>query len=250
MVGHDYVVHAAALKHIPQAELNASECISVNVQGALNVMSAARRAGIERVVGISTDKACAPVNVYGCTKMAMERLFADSLQGESEFTCVRYGNVVGSTGSVIPLFEEQAKTLGKVKVTNLDMTRFWLGIDNAVELVQIALEAGVICRPGSILVPIAKAMHLVDVAKAATRDDIEIEVIGDRPGEKHHELLIHYEESVRTVLHHSTTSSPIFELRPSGQQEGELAFTLASHTPQDWMAVEEMRELIADAREV
>lgn len=244
MMGHDAVVHAAALKRIPEAEINATECINVNVLGAYNVVKAARAAGIARVVGISSDKAVQPVNIYGCSKMAMERLFADTSQfaDPTNFSCVRYGNVVGSTGSVIPLFQRQYKETGKVKITNPHMTRFWMSVDEAIDLIQLALEKA---TPGSVIVPMAQAMSISDVAKAATREDVEIEIIGERPGEKHDEMLIHYEESVRVRLRRDH-----YELLPPGNRVGEKSFTLSSSYPNIYMTVEKMRELIADAEEV
>ena len=247
MMGHDVVIHAAAIKYIPEAEINAIECINVNVKGSYNVVKAARTAGIERVVGISSDKAVQPVNIYGCSKMVMERMFADTSRYEdpTAFTCVRYGNVVGSTGSVIPLFKRQYEQLGRVQITNPDMTRFWMSIDEAIDLIEVALEKAI---PGAIIVPTARAMKISDVAKAAVKDDVEMEIIGERPGEKLHEQLIHYEESVRIVLR----QEPFFhhELFPPGTKAGKDPFTLASHLPNDWMSVETMRELIVDAQEV
>ena len=176
--------------------------------------------------------------------MVMERLFADTaqFQGGPKFTCVRYGNVVGSTGSVIPLFKEQYQKEDKVRITNPLMTRFWMGVDEAIDLIQLALK---VSRPGSIAIPMVRAMRLDDVARAATVDDVEIEVIGERPGEKVHEMMIHYEESVRVLRQPN-----YFELLPHGSLVGEAAFTLASHTPHYWMTVEEMRELIEDAKEI
>jgi len=246
MMGHDIVIHAAAMKYIPEAEVNASECVSVNVGGTQAVMRAADAAAVRRVVGISTDKAVQPVNVYGCSKMAMERLFADTAQfeGGPDFVCVRYGNVVGSTGSVIPLFRRQVRELGRVRITNPDMTRFWMSVDEAIDLIALALARA---APGSIVVPPARAMRIVDVARAATADDVEIETIGERPGEKQHELLIHYEESVRAMIQEDPFH---FQLLPPGVKHAPEAFTLASHTPNDWMTIETMRELIADAEEV
>ena len=243
MMGHDIVIHAAALKRIPEAEVNAAECVAVNMGGTQVVMQAADAARIRRVVGISTDKAVQPVNVYGCSKMAMERLFADTAQfeGGPEFVCVRYGNVVGSTGSVIPLFRRQVEELGRVRITNPAMTRFWMAADEAIDLIMLALARA---EPGSIVVPQARAMTILDVAKAATSDDVEIEIIGERPGEKLHEMLIHYEESVRAVIELDPFH---FQLLPPGQRVGDKAFTLASHTPNSFMAIDEMRELIADA---
>lgn len=247
MMGHDIVVHAAALKYIPEAEINAIECVSVNVGGAQAVMKAADAAHIRRVVGISTDKAVQPVNIYGCSKMTMERLFADTAQfeGGSDFVCVRYGNVVGSTGSVVPLFQRQYEETGRVKITNPQMTRFWMSIEEAIDLIEVALERAL---PGSVIVPTARAMRIDSVAEAAVKDDVEIEIIGERPGEKLHEQLIHYEESVRIELRRE----PFFhhELLPSGAKVGKEPFTLGSHNPNDWMTVEVMRKLIQDAKEV
>lgn len=245
MMGHDWVVHAAALKYIPEAELNASECLSVNLDGARNVVRAALAAGVEKVVGISTDKACSPVNIYGCSKMAMERLFAEQQVWERlgpAFYCVRYGNVVGSTGSVLPLFRRQYEESGSVKVTNPHMTRFWMGVDDAITLVLQALEQA---QASSILIPYVKAMTIVDAARAATVDDVPIEIVGERPGEKQHESLLHYEESVRAVRHED-----FFELLPPGQAVGEAPFTISSQAPHEWMEIPRMRELLEDAREV
>lgn len=244
MVGHDWVIHAAAMKYIPEAELNAAECIRVNIGGSETVTRAANAAGILRVVGISTDKAVQPVNIYGMSKAVMERLFADAAQfpGHAEFVCVRYGNVVGSTGSVIPMFRQQLAEFGHVRITNPDMTRFWMSVDEAIDLILVALEQA---KPGSVVIPLARAMRIEDVARAATKDSIKMEIIGQRPGEKLHEQLIHYEESVR-VMRHNTW----FELLPPGAKPGTEAFTLASHTPNHWMKIDEMRALIADAAEV
>ena len=250
LAAQDAIVHAAAIKYIPEAELNAEECVRVNIGGAESVIRAVRSfGGHAKTVGISTDKAVQPVNIYGATKMVMERLFADTAQlGDTRFCCVRYGNVVGSTGSVIPLFRRQYEESGRVKITNPNMTRFWMSVDEAVDLVAVALEMG---SPGGVLVPFARAMNIVDVAKAATKDDVEIEIIGERPGEKLHEMLIHYEESVRIrAVPLSPEQGGFFELLPSGNSFGESPFTLASHTPHHWMTVEEMRELVADARDL
>lgn len=246
MMGHDAVIHAAALKYIPEAELNATECINVNVLGVYNVVKAARAAAVYNVVGISSDKAVQPVNIYGCSKMVMERIFADTANFDypTFFSCVRYGNVIGSTGSVIPLFRRQLEELGKVRITNPDMTRFWMSVDEAIDLIAVALSG---TSPGAVLVPEARSMKILDVAKAATRDDVEVEIIGERPGEKQHEMLIHYEESVRIVMHQNPF---YYELLPPGNRVGERPFTLASHTPNDFMNIGTMRELIADAQEV
>jgi len=244
MDGHELVVHAAAVKYIPEAEFNAAECISVNVNGSSNVMEAARCCGVKRVVGISTDKAVQPVNTYGMTKAIMERLFQEEQQyhKEPEFVCVRYGNIVGSTGSVIPLFRKQEKEFGKVKITNPHMTRFWMGVDEAIAVIVRALTN---LDSGSILIPPARAANLLDTARAATYKDVAVEVIGERPGEKRHELLLHHEESVRTRRH-----GTFVELLPPGSPATEEAFTIASHTPRYMISVVELRELIEDAEKV
>jgi len=244
MAGHEWVVHAAAIKYIPEAELNAAECIAVNIDGARSVMAAARACGVERVVGISTDKAVMPVNVYGMTKAVMERLFQEEHQHAQTpaFTCVRYGNVVGSTGSVIPLFRYQWQQEHKVRITDPNMTRFWMGVDEAIDVIQIALEK---VHSGSIVIPPVRAATILDTAKAATCEDVEVEVIGTRPGEKKHELLLHHEESVRAFK-----QKGYIELLPPGTPAIKEAFTIASHTPQYFIGIEELRSLIDDAEDV
>ncbi len=243
MTGHDLVIHGAAIKYVDRAELNAAETLSVNVGGSESVITAARFAGIQRVVGISTDKAVKPVNIYGASKMGMERLFAEaSLPGGTEFVCVRYGNVIGSTGSVIPLFQKQLAEHGKVMVTNPNMTRFWMSIDEAVDLIVLALNDA---QPGSITVPMVKAMTMEDVVRSAVGDNADRDIIGERPGEKVDEALIHYQESVRVVRY-----SDHFEVMPPGSPIGEEPFTLSSKNPHYWMSPEEMRVHIADAETV
>lgn len=251
MAGFEWVVHAAALKYIPQAELNATECISVNVDGSRNVLAAARQNGVERVVGISTDKAVQPVNIYGMTKAIMERLFSEQQQHYQVPTCVcvRYGNVIGSTGSVLPIFRQQEKDLRKVRITDPLMTRFWMGVDEAISIIETALTPpddmlGV--ASGSIIIPPVRAMTLLDSAKAATREDIDVEIIGTRPGEKQHESLLHEQESVRTRAHDDL----FLELLPPGTPAEAAPFTISSDNPQHLMCQVEMRELIADAEEV
>lgn len=253
MYGHDWVIHTAALKYVPEAELNAAECVSVNVDGSRNVIEAAKAAGIKQVVGISTDKACQPVNIYGASKMVMERLFADEalLQeraGRDDgpgFKCVRYGNVIGSTGSVIPLFARQYAETGRVRITNPHMTRFWMPVDEAIDLIVLALERA---HPGSVVVPFTRAMRIEDVARAATVDDVPMDIIGERPGEKAHELLVHHEESVRVIPLLVAGKEVAWELRrPGSTPNGREAFTLASHAPNRLMSVVDMRGYIKDA---
>jgi len=245
MTGHVIVIHAAAIKFVDRAELNAYETININVGGSQSIISAARDAGIEKVVGISTDKAVQPVNIYGASKMAMERLFAEaSLPESTTFICVRYGNVIGSTGSVIPLFKRQVENVGHVNVTNPNMTRFWMSVDEAVDLIALALKEG---EPGSVTVPFVKAMEMSAVVVAAV-GDAQVEIIGERPGEKEHEYLIHHQESTRVFQYKDH-----FQIMPPGsdmKQLNEQVFTLASHSPHYWMTSDEMKKLIADAETV
>lgn len=245
--GHDLIIHAAAMKYIPEAEFNAGECVSVNIFGATNVIEAAKEVGVDQVIGISTDKAVQPVNIYGATKMVMERMFADQEvqkipegRPRTQFKCVRYGNVIGSTGSVIPLFERQMRENGKVTLTDPRMTRFWMGIDEAIDVILVAIDRA---GPGSIVVPSARAMTMKDVA--TTIAGAAIEEIGVRPGEKSDEMLIHYAESLRT-----RRLGDHYELLPVTADVGKDAFTLASHTPNHWMTPEELRPLIEDAKTV
>ncbi len=150
IAGHDIVIHAAAMKYVPQGESNVWEVVAVNVDGSRNVAKAAVRNSVKRLVGISTDKACGPVNVYGMSKLVMERLFQEATTwSDMAVTLVRYGNVIASTGSVIPLFRQQAQE-GLIKLTDPKMTRFWLAVDAAVELIQYAVTKA---PPGVIVIP-------------------------------------------------------------------------------------------------
>lgn len=193
MAGHDTVIHAAALKHVPEAERDASEAIRINVGGSLAVARAAVRAGVRNVIGISTDKVCSPRNTYGATKMLMERAFQEAQRHapQTRFSIARYGNVVSSTGSVVPLFVTQAKT-GMVSLTSTEMTRFWFGVNDAVRLIEYALND---TRRGSTYIAQCPAAPIMVVALAAWRlagrcDDLQWRLIGTRPGEKLHETLV------------------------------------------------------------
>ncbi len=196
----DIIIHAAALKQVPTCEFFTREAVLTNALGADTVVRALQIAGshVEAVVGISTDKACKPVNVMGLTKALMERLLitANLSMPTTRFVCVRYGNVIGSRGSVIPLFEDQIARGGPVTVTTPDMTRFLVTLDEAVDAVFAVLADG---RPGEIFVPLAGAARVVDMVQAmiGTRP-VEIKYIGVRPGEKTHEILVSEEECPRT----------------------------------------------------
>ncbi|MGA8808566.1 MAG: polysaccharide biosynthesis protein [Thermoanaerobaculia bacterium] len=197
----DVVINAAALKQVPSCEYFPVEAVQTNVMGAANLVRAIRESGarVETVVGISTDKACKPVNVMGMTKALMERIFAEAnLECPStRFVCVRYGNVIASRGSVVPLFVEQIANGGPVTITTEDMTRFLLSLDRAVETVFAAIEGA---RPGETYVPRVAAARIVDVASTLIDGrDIRIDVTGVRPGEKTHEIMVSEEECHRTI---------------------------------------------------
>lgn len=191
MAGHDTVIHAAALKYVPQAETNVAETLAVNIDGSRNVAKAAVRNQVERVIGISTDKACQPVNVYGMTKLVMERLFCEyASQSDTKFNCCRYGNVVGSTGSVIPLFQRQIAESGVITLTDPSMTRFWLSVDTAVALVMRALRE---TETGTVLIPRLASCTMRTLAEAvalSSERTVEEKVIGVRFGEKRDETLL------------------------------------------------------------
>lgn len=197
----DIVVNAAAMKQVPTCEYYPYEAVRTNIEGAENIVRAIQNYNlkVDTVVGVSTDKACKPVNVMGMTKAVQERIF---IQGnmrcpETRFVCVRYGNVLASRGSVIPLFHEQIRNGGPVTVTTEEMTRFLLSLDDAVDTVFAVLKTG---KAGETFVPCAPASLMTDVAKALIGDrDIKVEITGIRPGEKIHEIMVSVEEAYRTA---------------------------------------------------
>lgn len=194
--GVDYVIHAAAMKQVPAAEYNPSEAIRTNIEGALNVVDTAIAAGVTRVVALSTDKACAPVNLYGATKLCMEKVFqaAGAMAGSlnTRFAVTRYGNVSGSRGSVIPFFLEQHRRgHDVVPVTDPNCTRFWMQPETAVDMV---LQALVTMEGGELIVPALRAYRVGDLVQVM---DLDAKVVGLRPGEKRHETMVsehEYEE--------------------------------------------------------
>jgi UDP-glucose 4-epimerase len=197
----DVVVNAAALKQVPTCEYFPYEAVQTNITGPENIIRAIRENGlaIDTVVGVSTDKACKPVNVMGMTKAIQERVFtsANLTCPDTRFVCVRYGNVLASRGSVIPLFHEQIRTGGPVTITTTDMTRFLLSLEEAVDTVFAAIRGG---RRGETYIPRVPSAKVTDVARALVGDrSIETVVTGIRPGEKVHEILISEEEAHRSV---------------------------------------------------
>jgi UDP-glucose 4-epimerase len=197
----DVVIHAAALKQVPSCEYFPDQAVATNVLGAENVARAVREAGtaVETVIGVSTDKACKPINVMGMTKAIMERIMTEANLRcpTTRFACVRYGNVIASRGSVVPLFQEQIDNGGPLTITMKEMTRFLLSLDRAVDTVLAAVEGA---KPGEIYVPIVPAARVLDLAEVmiGTRP-IQIVYTGIRPGEKVHEILVSEEEAYRTI---------------------------------------------------
>jgi len=195
--GIDIVYHFAAYKQVPSAQNNVSATIKTNITGSQNVALAAIKNNVKQVVASSTDKACAPVNMYGISKAAMESVFQDANKyGPTTFHLARYGNVVASNASVVPLFKKQAAAGGPLTVTHPDMTRFWISIDTAVDLVQHALTTA----PGIIVVPAAKAMNIVKVARLFG-EGLPVKNTGIRPGEKIHESMVSEAESFYTEVY-------------------------------------------------
>jgi UDP-N-acetylglucosamine 4,6-dehydratase len=200
MRGVDVVVHAAALKQVPTAEYNPMECVKTNIMGAENVVAASIAAGVKRVVALSTDKACNPINLYGATKLASDKIFvaSNSLSGAggTRFAIVRYGNVVGSRGSVIPFFKDLIeKGADHLPITDERMTRFWITLEQGVHFVLTSLE---MMEGGELFVPKIPSMRIVDLAKVMA-PSLPHKIVGIRPGEKLHEVMISEDDSRETV---------------------------------------------------
>lgn len=240
--GCDTIIHAGALKYVPEAEYNVSECISVNVGGTLSVFAAARRSDVKQVVFISTDKAVAPTNVYGMTKALGERLVSESagIFGLPNITAVRYGNVIGSTGSVVPEFQRQMRELGEVNITDGCMTRFWMPVDSAIELILMAMAG----TAGSVYIPVPKAMSLSALVEAVV-PKAKQNVIGLRPGEKMHEVLITEAESPFSSMYDSTHELPAL----SHRKVCGVSFELSSQYVEE-MSADEFMTAVEDAQYV
>ena len=191
----DFIIHAAALKHVPICEYNPIEAVSTNITGAINIIDCAIENGISRVLSISSDKAVHPVNLYGATKMIMEKLFiqANSYSKNTRFSCVRYGNVVGSRGSIVPLFKKQ-KLDGLITITDERMTRFWITLEQGA---MFALNCIQMMRGGEVFIPIIPSMKVIDLADVIA-PKAKIKLTGIRPGEKLHEILITEDEARHT----------------------------------------------------
>jgi UDP-N-acetylglucosamine 4,6-dehydratase/5-epimerase len=251
--GIDTVVHAAALKQVPAGEYNPQEFVKTNIGGAQNIIDAALDAGVERVVALSTDKAAAPINLYGATKLVSDKLFisANNIKGwrDLRFSVVRYGNVMGSRGSVVPFFLERAAS-GVLPITDPAMTRFNISLKEGVELVLWALEHAV---GGEILVPKIPSFRITDLADAVAPSARQ-EVVGVRPGEKVHEEMITSSDSLSTV-----DLGPYYAILPSGDSEVQESyrattgaqpvapgFTFNSGTNDRFLTVDDLRRLIRE----
>jgi UDP-N-acetylglucosamine 4,6-dehydratase len=245
--GVDYVVHAAATKIVPTAEYNPFECVKTNINGAMNVIDACIDQGVKGCVALSTDKASSPINLYGATKLASDKLFVagNSYAGDTStaFSVVRYGNVMGSRGSVIPFFNER-KESGSLPITDAKMTRFMISLEQGVELVWHAFEDMV---GGEIYVKKIPSMNIIDLA-IAVAPDADHEIVGIRPGEKLHEQMIGIEDAATTYEYPDH-----FKVLPVINNWGNDAarikdgvkvadgFVYDSRTNEDWMSVDTLR---------
>lgn len=248
--GVDYVVHAAATKIVPTAEYNPFECVKTNINGAMNLIDACIDHGVKRVVALSTDKASNPINLYGATKLASDKLFvsANAYAGthETRFSVVRYGNVMGSRGSVIPFFMKLLNS-GVLPITDTRMTRFMITLEQGVELVWHAFDD---MQGGEIYVKKIPSMSILDIAKAVA-PDAEHKIIGIRPGEKIHEQMIGFEDAPHTyqypghykilpAIHNWSQDAS----RINGGVKVPDNFIYTSDNNTQWMSVDQLREWV------
>jgi len=249
--GVDFVVHAAAMKQVTTAEYNPFECIRTNVFGAENVVTASLRCGVKRVVALSTDKAANPINLYGASKLASDKIFvaANNLAGAdgTRFSVVRYGNVFGSRGSVVPFFRKLiADGAESLPITDERMTRFWITLEQAVRFVIRSME---VMTGGEVFVPKIPSMKMTDMA-AAMAPGMATKVIGIRPGEKLHEMMISADDARNTVdLGDRYAIEPAFvEYSREPLEGGRLAdeFSYASNTNDDWLDAPGLMAMLAE----
>lgn len=252
----DIVIHAAAMKHVHISEYNPDECIKTNVGGAQNVINAALNKNVQKVVALSTDKACAPINLYGATKLTSDKLFiaANNIKGKNniKFSVVRYGNVMGSKGSVIPFFKNQSK-FGKLPITNKNMTRFNISIEEGVSLILFAIKYSI---GGEVFIPKIPSYKILDVAKAIC-PKCDIEIVGVRPGEKIHEEMITTSDSFYTYdlgkYYSIIPSSNSFDLNGFKKiheaKKVNEGFSYSSDKNEDWESVESLTMKIKNLKE-
>ncbi|WP_087020387.1 UDP-N-acetylglucosamine 4,6-dehydratase (inverting) [Thaumasiovibrio subtropicus] len=252
--GVDVIIHAAAIKQVDTAEYNPTECIRTNVDGAENVIQAALQCGVKNVVALSTDKACAPINLYGATKLASDKLFtaANNIKGSKDirFSVVRYGNVMGSRGSVIPFFMKK-KEEGVLPVTHEEMTRFNISLQDGVNMVMYALENHL---GGEIFIPKIPSYKILDIAEAVA-PGVETKVVGIRPGEKLHEEMITDTDSLNTIdlgRYYAILPSVSFTYSEEEYMEHHKAekvpfgFKYNSGTNTEWETIDSLRTLIKE----
>lgn len=251
--GIDYVIHAAAMKHVHIAEYNPTECVQTNIGGAQNVIEACLDTGVKAVVALSTDKACAPINLYGATKLTSDKLFvaANNYKGNNpiKFSVVRYGNVMGSNGSVIPFFINKKKE-GVIPITEPNMTRFNIPIHEGVEMVLFALENA---WGGEIFVPKIPSYRIMDVAKAIA-PECEHRIIGIRPGEKVHEEMITASDAFHTydignyyaILPQKPTWKLEDFIRSYNAKKVPEGFHYSSGENSEWETIDELRRKIKE----
>jgi len=249
----DVVIHAAAMKHVHLAEYNPDECIKTNVEGAQNVIHAALENEVSEVVALSTDKACAPVNLYGATKLVSDKLFiaANNIRGHTKikFSVVRYGNVMGSNGSVIPFFLKN-RHKGKLPVTDINMTRFNISLNDGVLMVMYAIQNA---WGGEVFIPKIRSYRILDVVKAIA-PECKVEIIGIRPGEKLHEEMITSSDSFNTYdlgsYYVIAPQTPRWEIKKYIETFNaklvSQGFRYSSGENDEWESVDSLKKLIAE----
>ena len=254
MRGVDYVVHAAALKHVPTAEYNPFECVKTNINGAENVVLAAIRTGVLKVMALSTDKAANPINLYGATKLASDKIFVagNNLSGAGgcSFSVVRYGNVIGSRGSVIPFFKKLiADGAGELPITDERMTRFWITLEQGVAFVMSCME---LMRGGEIFVPKIPSMRITDMARCMA-PELPHKTVGIRAGEKLHEVMISEDDARSTVelSDRYAILAGFLEARHGRFQDlGAVpvkpGFCYASDTNENWLSSDDLHRIMGD----
>jgi len=256
MSGVHFVIHAAALKHVPIAEYNPMECIKTNINGAQNVIDASLECGVEKIIALSTDKAANPINLYGATKLASDKLFiaANNIKGtrKTQFSVVRYGNVAGSRGSVIPLFKKLiSQGATQLPITEPEMTRFWITLEQGVNFVLKNFKR---MQGGEIFIPKIPSMKMIDLAKSMA-PHLGVKVIGIRPGEKMHEVMVPKDDSHLTLEfddHYVIQPSIIFTHKNDFTHNAlgevgkpvKMGFEYNSETNTQWLDTKGLTEMI------
>lgn len=248
----DYLIHAAATKIVPTAESNPTECINTNIFGAMNVVEASKVNKIKKIVALSTDKACNPINLYGASKLASDKLFIsanyDSITSFSKFSVVRYGNVIGSRGSIVPFFKKlNSENSRYFPITHKDMTRFVITLDEAVKMVQFALRNSL---GGEIYIKKLPSIRIIDLAKAVNEKK-KIKLIGIRPGEKLHEAMISQDDSLNTFEYndHYKILSPLIDKKIKGKiiaksKKVKANFSYSSQKNNSWLSIQQIKKII------